>query len=120
MYAEKIKTIKDKKLCFYYLSNTHLNKCKSKISCKIDGCKKRHHTILHHTNPLAINPPATNITTGTEVHSQNVIDRYRTTRAYLQIVPIKLMNKDIVVETNTLLDTGSDTTLIRSDIANKL
>ena len=30
------------------------------------------------------------------------------------------MNKDIVVETNALLDTGSDTTLLRSDIAAKL
>ena len=30
------------------------------------------------------------------------------------------MNKDIVVETNALLDTGSDTTLICSDIATKL
>ena len=30
------------------------------------------------------------------------------------------MNKDIAVETNALLDTGSDTTLICSDIATKL
>ena len=120
-YPDKIKTIKDKKLCFNCLSNTHLiNKCKSKISCKIDGCKKRHHTILHPPNPPATNPPATNITTDTEVHSLNVIDQYRTNRAYLQIVPVKLMNKDIVVETNALLDTGSDTTLLRSDIATKL
>ena len=30
------------------------------------------------------------------------------------------MNKDIVVETNALHDTGSDTTLLLSDIATKL
>ena len=30
------------------------------------------------------------------------------------------MNKDIVVETNALLDTRSETTLLRSDIASKL
>ena len=120
-YPDKIKTIKDKKLCFNCLSNTHLiNKSKSKISCKIDGCKKRHHTILHPPNPLPTNPPATNITTDTDVHSQNAIDQYRSNRAYLQIVPVKLMNKHIVVETNALLDTGSDTTLLRSDIATKL
>ena len=53
-YPGKIKTIKNKKVCFNCLSNTHLiNKCKSKISCKIDGCKKRHHTILHPPNPPA-------------------------------------------------------------------
>ena len=75
---------------------------------------------MHPTNPPETNRPASNITKGTEVHSQNVIDQYRTNRAYLQIVPVKLMNKDIAVETNALLDTGSDTTLLRSDIAVKL
>ena len=70
-------------------------------------------------NLSANNPPATNITTDTEVRSQNVIDQYGTNRAYLQIVPVKLMNKNIVVQTNALLDTGSDTTLLRSDIATK-
>ena len=90
------------------------------MSCKIDGCEKRHHTILHTPNPLATNAPTTSIITDTEVHSQNVLDQYRTNRAYLQIVPVKLIDKDIVVENNALLDTGSDTTLLRSDIATKL
>ena len=73
-YPDKIKTIKDKRLCFNCLSNTHLiSKCKPKISCKIDGCKKGHHTILHPPNSPAINPPATNISTGTEVHSHRSV-----------------------------------------------
>ena len=111
----------NKKICFNRLSNTHLiNKCKSKISCKIDGCKKRHHTILHSPNSLATNPSGINIITDTEVHSQNFIHQYRTNRTYLQIVSVKLMNKDIVVETNALLDTGSGTTLLRNNIATKL
>ena len=38
----------------------------------------------------------------------------------MQIVPVKLMNKDIVEETNALLDPGSDTTILCSDIASKL
>ena len=75
---------------------------------------------MHPPNPPATNPPATNITTATEVHSQNVIDQYRINRAYLQIVPVKVMNKDMVVETNAFLDTGSDAILICSDIATKL
>ena len=75
---------------------------------------------MHPPNALPTNPLTTNITTDTEVHSQNAIDQYRTNRAYLQVVPIKLMNKDIVVETIALLDAGSDTTLLRSDIAAKL
>ena len=51
-------------------------------------------------DPPATNPPATNITTDTEVHNQNAIDQYRTNRAYLQIVPVKLMNEVIVVQIN--------------------
>ena len=105
----------NKKICFNRLSNTHLiNKC------KFDGCKKRHHTILHSPNSLATNPNGTNITTDTEVHSQNFIHQNRTNRAYLQIVSVKLMNKDKVVETNALLDTRSGTTLLRNNIATKL
>ena len=40
----------------------------------------------------------------------------------LQIVSVTLSNsrRDIEVHTNALLDTGSDTTLIRKDIADKL
>ena len=43
-------------------------------------------------------------------------------QTYLQIVPVILTNsrRDIEVHTNALLDTGSDTTLIRKDIADKL
>ena len=64
----KLKLLKIKN-CFNSLSNTHLiSKCKYKISRKIDGCKKQHHTILHPPNPPATNPPATYITTGTKVH----------------------------------------------------
>ena len=117
----KLKLLKIKS-CINSLSNTHLiSKCKSKVSCKIDGCKKRHHTVLHPPNPPAINTTATKITASTEVYSQNVTDKYRTNRAYFQIVAVKLMNKDIeVVETNALLDTRSDATLLHRDIATKL
>ena len=38
--------IKEYKLCFNCLSNDHaLNKCKSKVSCRINGYNKRHHTL---------------------------------------------------------------------------
>ena len=43
-------------------------------------------------------------------------------QTYLQTVPVTLTNssRDIEVHTNALLDTGSDTTLIRKDITDKL
>jgi len=47
----------------------------------------------------------------------NEIDRRNT---YLQILPVILTNGDKVVRTNALLDSGSDSTLLRADIAAKL
>ena len=52
----------------------------------------------------------------------NNIEREILSQTYLQIVPVTLTNsrRDIEIHTNALLDTGSDTTLIRKDIAEKL
>ena len=40
--------IKKNKLCFNCLSSYHMiSQCRSKHSCKVSGCNKRHHTLLH-------------------------------------------------------------------------
>ena len=53
------KTVKRKGLCFNCLSNTHqINNCKSKVTCKIKGCEKRHNTILHN---VSYKPPSNNV-----------------------------------------------------------
>ena len=52
------KTVKRKGLCFNCLSNTHqISNCKSKVTCKIKGCGKRHNTILHN---VSYKPPSNN------------------------------------------------------------
>ena len=52
----------------------------------------------------------------------NIIEKEILSQTYLKIVSETLTNsrRDIEVHTNALLDTGSDTTLIRKDIADKL
>ena len=52
----------------------------------------------------------------------NIIEKEILSQTYLQIIPVTLTNsrRDIEVHTNTLLDTGSNTTLIQKDIADKL
>ena len=65
---------------------------------------------MHPPSHPATNPHATNITTDTEAHSQNVIDQYRNNTAYLQIVPVKLMNNDIDIATKVQLK-GENTKL---------
>ena len=40
--------VKKNKLCFNCLSSDHMiSQCRSKHSCKVSGCNKRHHTLLH-------------------------------------------------------------------------
>ena len=47
--SEKMSLVRKRRLCFNCLSDAHNVKlCKSKNHCFIDGCKKRHHTSLHH------------------------------------------------------------------------
>ena len=52
----------------------------------------------------------------------NIIEKEILSQTYLKIVSETLTNsrRDIEVHTNALLDTGSDTTLIGKDIADKL
>ena len=52
----------------------------------------------------------------------NITENKILSPTYLQIVPVTLTNsrRDIEVHTNALFDTGSDTTLIRKHIADKL
>ena len=39
---------------------------------------------------------------------------------FLQIIPITISNGTKYIQTNALLDTGSDATLLKGDIAKKL
>ena len=56
---ERDETVKRKGLCFNCLSNTHqISNCKSKVTCKIKGCGKRHNTILHN---VSYKPPSNNV-----------------------------------------------------------
>ena len=48
---ECLRLVKIKKLSFNCLSISHMiSNCKSKVFCRVDNCKKRHHTLLHPVN----------------------------------------------------------------------
>ena len=94
-----------------------INTCKSKRHCKIENCQKRYHTLLHSEEmPVPNNPDQI------DSNINNIIEKEILSQTYLKIVSETLTNsrRDIEVHTNALLDTGSDTTLIRKDIADKL
>ena len=93
-------------LCFNCLTKGHvLKNCKSDFSCRIDGCSKKHHTLLHDESRVNINV------------SSNVSNAKVT---YLQVLLIYVSNGTRSVKVNALLDSGSDSTLVTKVLADKL
>ena len=89
----------------------------------MDSCNKIHHTLLHdpYFKPVNLRNPVNPITNPSEENIQNhVLSSAFTNSAFLQIIPVLLKSGETCIRSNALLDTGSDTTLVRSDIANCL
>ena len=108
---ERRKIVADKGLCFNCLSNNHkIKNCKSDKGCREIGCGKRHNTLVH------LPAQQSDLKTA-EIEINNISSDIYT---YLQVLPVTLFNKNFSVSTNAILDTGSDSTLIRKDIASKL
>ena len=106
---------------FFFASivfSTHMiNTCKSKRHCPEDDCQKRHHTLLHSKEM-----PVPDSSDQVDSNIINIIEKEILSQTHLQIVPVTLTNngRDIKVNTNALLDTDLDTTLIQKDITDKL
>lgn len=88
-----------------------LKDCKSTYTCKIQGCNRKHHTLLHIEKPRQDEEENAN----TNSHTSE-----RCNKTFLQVLPVKISNGNRMIETNALLDTGSDSTFIRQDIVEKL
>ena len=106
---DRRKLINEKKCCYNCMSPKHSVKdCKSRVCCR--HCKKRHHSSLHDPNYADSNDTP-------EVKANYGKSNLYT---YLQVIPITVSNGEKSIEVNALLDTGSDTTLIKSSLASKL
>lgn len=115
--------VKQKKICFNCISSTKHNskKCKSLIRCRVEGCGKSHHTLLHFTEPRdrgnqqrdgpngedvnqGLRPDQTTISMCSTVNSCEVL---------LQVIPVRVISKSgNQITTFGLLDSGSDITMI--------
>jgi len=100
--------VKEHKLCWNCLSKGHMIKeCKSQYRCRTNNCNQRHHTLLHFDkNEKSIQ--VSNIKTSL------------LNKTFLQILPITISNGSNHIQTNALLDSGSNATLISREIARKL
>ena len=106
---DRRKLIHEKKCCYNCMSPKHsVKECRSRVSCR--HCKKRHHSSLHDPNYANSNDTP-------EVESNYGKSNFHT---YLQVIPVTVSNGGESIEVNALLDTGSDTTLIKSSLASRL
>ena len=121
---EKKRFVKEKQLCWNCLSKEHkIKDCASTTKYRIDSRSKKHHTLLHDPSfkPVNLSNCVDPIANPSEENTQNhVLSNAFTNSAFLQMIRVILKSGETSIRTNALLDTGSDATLARSDIANYL
>lgn len=109
--ADRIELLKKKKLCFVCLRANHRAKeCRTMKRCSVVGCGKRHHYLIH-VDSAELRKVA--VSSKCEAVSANK-------HVFLGCVPVRLVGPSGSVSTYAFIDNGSDTTLIRRDLASKL
>ena len=131
---EKLNTVKGKKLCYNCLRDNHFeSKCKLKHPCFKEGCSVKHHAILHDYFLLKQKrrdkDGDKHVKDGSKFTKKEggsiKVNTYKTIkvseRAFLQIVPVKVMKNDgETISTFALLVNDSQGTLLREDFAKQL
>ena len=136
--------VKSKRVCHACLSPGHFVKnCRGARMCGVEGCQRRHHPLLHssevvpkgETRPaktgLGSDPPPANDLTPSQntqpdgLPTSGVGVTNSSSRSYrvgLQVVPVKVSAPygDRVIETYAFLDSGSNTTMCLSSLAEDL
>ena len=93
--------------------------CKSSLPCGKNGCKFKHHKLLHNDTKSNINVPESS--TAAEPSISNCNAHQHTKEGILfHVVPVILYGHGNFVRTYAFLDEGSSITLIEDDLANKL
>ena len=125
---ERKNFVKEQKLCFNCLSKAHmLKECQSEFRCRVDGCRQKHHTLLHkepldnqngNSDNRKQSPPQNNIPTDGNVNSFSKSNLCRPFLQVLRVYVTAINGKRL--KFNALLDSGSDSTLISKTLANKL
>ena len=96
---ERIDFVTKEKICKICFSIIHLLKdCICSIKCRVDGCGKKHHTLLHIESPHQA--------------TINFTSKQDMLHTFLQVILVTTGHG-----ANITVDSGSETTLITSDLA---
>ena len=143
---ERWRVAKDKKLCFRYLSSNHQGKhCFRSRDCRVDGCKRSHHKLLHLsedvTNRVAsvgdanisnVSSPsqriiacentAGNTEQGSEERSQitTLTSAQYKEVVSLRTVPVWLKSRGKKIKVNAVLDDARTVSYVNEEVAGAL
>ena len=119
-------------LCFNCFKYGHIGVgCLAKSACEIQGCRRRHHTLLHPPSPQQmvegrdrVADQRIQVDSSTPLQSGHANSTStRGGKVCLRIVPVKVRSRDDaskIVKTYTLLDSGSDISLCDKSFAVEL
>ncbi|XP_068759642.1 uncharacterized protein [Montipora capricornis] len=126
-FEERLQVMRKAQLCHNCFKYGHIALgCLAKKACDVQGCRRKHHTLLHPPSQ-----PANGSTTGVpdqgvQLESGTALQTNSTSakvgRVCLQIVPVRVRRNDLskTVETYALLDTGSDVSLCDKNLATEV
>ena len=130
-FDERLQVMRKAQLCHNCFRYGHIAVgCLARSACEVQGCKRRHHTLLHPPpshQPVENRPGAAE--NGTQVSSSTPLPsgQINSTSAgrgkvCLRVVPVKVRTRDAnkAVETYALLDSGSDISLCDKTLAMEL
>ncbi|KAJ0177385.1 hypothetical protein K1T71_007394 [Dendrolimus kikuchii] len=121
---------KKNKICFQCLQSKHRRSSCRAPPCGVEGCKLRHHRLLHHQRisdvTTQVSPSAVSVTSepAGEVLASAInsatSDRRNQRRAYLKVAPVAITGPRGSCHTYALLDEGSTVTIIDAQLAEQL
>ena len=130
--CERVHAMRKAQLCFNCFKYGHIGVgCLAKSACEIQGCKRRHHTLLHPPSPQQTVEGRDRVADqGIQVDSSAPLQSgqakstsTRGGKVCLRIVPVKVRSRDDaskLVKTYALLDSGSDISLCDKSLAVEL
>ncbi|XP_058817112.1 uncharacterized protein LOC131680413 [Topomyia yanbarensis] len=110
------KAMRLKNLCRLCLIPHQKWPCRSKKECGVEGCRIRHHMLLHNNQPIR-SEPAESAKSSETVHHHH---HHMKSLSLFRYLPITLYNDGKQVETFVFLDDGSSSTLLEESLAVQL
>ena len=127
-FEERLQVMRKAQLCHNCFKDGHIAVgFSARSTCEVQGCKRRHHTLLHPPpSQQSVEIRTRAVEQGTQVSSSTLSPSGQTNstsarggKVCLRVVPVKVRSRDAnkAVETYALLESGSDISLCDKTLA---